>query len=69
MWNAAMNLYFQAQNISPDWLGLFQKKKSVARSWNLQLKLPQRYETTSLFLAGPEGTREFLREEFSEAFK
>jgi hypothetical protein len=32
------------------------------------LSLVPNYETTSLLLTGPEGTREFLREEFNEAF-
>ena len=32
------------------------------------LKIASNNEPTSLLLTGPEGTREFLREEFSEAF-
>ena len=32
------------------------------------LKIVPNYEAVSLTLAGPEGTQEFLREEFSEAF-
>jgi hypothetical protein len=32
------------------------------------LKMVPNYETTSLLLTGPEGTQEFLREEFSETF-
>ena len=32
------------------------------------LQIIPNYETTSLLLTGPEGTREFLRGEFSEAF-
>ena len=32
------------------------------------LKIPPNDEHLSLLLTGPEGTREFLREEFSEAF-
>ena len=32
------------------------------------LKIPSRNDPISLILTGPEGTQEFLREEFSEAF-
>jgi hypothetical protein len=32
------------------------------------LKTVPNYETISLTLTGPEGTQEFLREEFSESF-
>ena len=44
------------------------KEKLCCPFLEFTLKIFPNYENTSLFLMGPEGTREFLREEFSEAF-
>jgi len=44
------------------------KEKLCCPFLEFTLKMIPNYETTSLLLTGPEGTQEFLREEFSEAF-
>ena len=45
------------------------KEKLCCPFLEFTLKLIPNYVTTSLLLTGPEGTQEFLREEFSEAFQ
>jgi hypothetical protein len=44
------------------------KERLCCQFLEFTLKIVPNYETTSLLLTGPEGTREFLRAEFSEAF-